>query len=176
MLRRLNVLVTSTIEASAPENIKPDPDSKTAAILVNGYNGLGLHRVMSVIKNFGKEFRNFVFIEIGVIDAGNFKGEEEIAHLKSKVNKDLDRYVSFMNQNSCYAQKFSSFGIDVVEEVEKVAQNVTARFPGIVFFGGQLIFEKETWVNRLLHNYTVFAIQKKLYQKGTPFVILPIQV
>lgn len=176
MLRRLNVLVTSTIEASAPENIKPDSDSKTAAILVNGYNGLGLHTVMSVIKNFGKEFRNFVFIEIGVIDAGNFKGEEEIAHLKSKVNKDLDRYVSFMNQNSCHAQKFSSFGIDVVEEVEKVAQNVTARFPGIVFFGGQLIFEKETWVNRLLHNYTVFAIQKKLYQKGTPFVILPIQV
>jgi hypothetical protein len=48
--------------------------------------------------------------------------------------------------------------------------------PDIVFFGGQLVFTKESLVVRWLHNYTVFAIQRSLYVYGIPFVILPIKV
>ncbi len=48
--------------------------------------------------------------------------------------------------------------------------------PDIVFFGGQLVFTKESLVDRWLHNYTVFAIQRSLYVYGIPFVILPIKV
>ena len=31
-------------------------------------------------------------------------------------------------------------------------------------------------MDRWLHNYTVFAIQRNLYVQGIPFVILPVKV
>ena len=179
MLRRLNSLVetaSSTIQGGPQASVKFDPRAKTAAILVNGFNGLGLHTLMGVIRYFGKEFKNFVFIQVGVIDAGNFKGTEQMDHLKVVVKKDLDRYVAFMNNNDCYAEGIYSVGTDVVEESQNLAESIMHRFPGIVFFGGQLVFPQDTLMNRLLHNYTVFSLQRRFYQKGIPFVILPIRV
>ena len=59
-----------------------NPAAKTAVLMVNGFNGLGLHTLFNVIRFFGSEFKNFVFIEIGIIDAGNFKGSDEMENLK----------------------------------------------------------------------------------------------
>ncbi|MCB9772418.1 MAG: APC family permease [Candidatus Omnitrophica bacterium] len=179
MLERLNVLVetaASVVSTNPNRVVALDTQAKTAAILVNGFNGLGLHTVMGVIRNFGKEFKNFVFIEVGVLDAGNFKGAVEVDSLKASVKNDLDRYIEFMNSHGFYAEKFSAFGTEIIAEAETVAKKVSKRFPGIIFFGGQLVFAEETFMNRLLHNYTVFSIQKRFYQQGIPFVILPIRV
>ena len=182
LLHRLNNLVQA---ASAPlkEAVKQtkttcefDPKAKTAILLVNGFNGLGLHTLFSVIRWFGAEFRNFVFIQIGVIDAGNFKGIEEVDRLKDQVKEDNQRYIEFLNQNGYYAEGISLFGIDVIDEIEKLAPSVLQRFPGAVFFGGQLVFPQESLLTRWLHNHTVFSLQRKLYQQGIPFVILPIRV
>ncbi len=181
LLRRLNILV-ETASSAIPDNPNPDtfakfdPQSKTATILVNGFNGLGLHTLMGVIRYFGQEFKNFVFIQIGVIDAGNFKGVQEVDRLKASVKKDLERYIAFMNKNGYFAESFSSVGTDAIEEIEKLAENVTRRYPGVVFFGGQLVFPEDTMITRLLHNYTVFSLQRRFYQKGIPIVILPIRV
>ena len=178
LLRRLNSLVEATAikPEGPPPVIKFDPQEKTAGILVSGFNGLGLHTLMGVIKNFGKEFKNFVFIQVGVIDAGNFKGTQEMDRLKESVQKDLNRYIEFMNNHGYYAEGFSSFGTEVVEEAESLSDGVVKRYPDIVFFGGQLVFPKDTFASRLLHNYTVFAIQRRFYKKGIPFMILPIRV
>jgi amino acid transporter len=178
LLRRLNALVDATgIKPDGiPTEIRHDPQGKTAGILVNGFNGLGLHTLMGVIKNFGKEFRNFVFIQVGVIDAGNFKGHQEMDRLKESVDKDLKRYVEFMNNHGYYAETFSSIGTEVVEEAENLIDIVAKRYPDIVFFGGQLVFPQDTFMSRLLHNYTVFSIQRRFYKKGIPFMILPIRV
>lgn len=180
MLRRLNSLV-ETASVSIPHNpgapvVEFDTEAKTAAILVNGFNGLGLHTLMGVVRNFGKEFKNFIFLQVGVVDAGNFKGADEVNRLKASVEKDLNRYVVFMKHNGYYAEGFSSVGTDVIEEIENLTLDVIRRYPGIVFFGGQLVFPKDTLMNRLLHNYTVFSVQRKCYQSGIPFVILPIRV
>jgi hypothetical protein len=67
-------------------------------------------------------------------------------------------------------------GVDVVEQINNAAVEILKRFPNAVFFGGQLIFPKDSILLPLLHNYTVFALQKKLYRQGIPFVILPIRV
>jgi hypothetical protein len=50
------------------------------------------------------------------------------------------------------------------------------RFPGVVFFGGQIVFEKETFLTRWLHNYTVFSLQRRLYNYGIPFMVMPVRV
>jgi hypothetical protein len=46
----------------------------------------------------------------------------------------------------------------------------------VKFFGGQLVFRKETFFTRFLHNYAVFSLQRRFYQQGLPLLILPIRV
>jgi hypothetical protein len=39
-----------------------------------------------------------------------------------------------------------------------------------------MVFQDESILTRWLHNYTVFELQRRLYQHGWPMLILPIQV
>jgi len=153
-----------------------DPKAKTAVLFVNGFNGLGLHTLFNIIRLFGGTFKNFVFVQIGVIDAGNFKGAEEVEHLETHSKEQVERYVAYMRQHGYYAEGHSAVGIDVVEEVTKMAPQILERFPQAIFFGGQLVFPEDTFFTRLLHNNIVFAVQRKFYHNGIPFVILPIRV
>ena len=180
LLHRLNGLVIAS-ESSEPARVSSaklelDPDAKTAVLLVNGFNGIGLHTLFGVIRLFGGVFRNFVFIQVGVLDAGNFKGTTEVTRLEGNIKEDLDRYVNFMNKQGYYAEGISVIGVDVVDEVQQMAPQILERFPNVVFFGGQLIFPDDSFVLRLLHNHTIFTLQKTLYRQGIPFLILPIRV
>ena len=158
----------------APE--KPDPKSKTAILLVNGFNGLGLHTLFSVIEFFGGTFKNFVFLQVGVVDAGNFKGASEVGRLEKQIQSELNQYVEFMKKNGYYAEGVYSVGTEVVEGAVKLTVDVLKRFPRGVLFGGQLVFSKDSTVSRWLHNYTAFAIQRRLYHEGIPVIILPIRI
>ncbi len=66
-------------------------------------------------------------------------------------------------------------GTDAAEEVVKMARDIMSRFPRTVFFAGRIVFPVESFVSRLLHNETGFAIQRRLHLAGVPMVILPIQ-
>lgn len=186
MLHRLDDLV-KVAEASCPikpersgggkeDTVKYDPRDKTAILLVNGFNGLGLHTLFSIIRLFGGTFKNFVFMQVGIVDAGNFKGAEEVSHMKVKVQEDLDRYVRYMRCHGYYAAGYSSFGTDVVEEVERLTPQILDRFPNAVLFGGQLVFPTTSFLSGVFHNYTIFAIQRRFYNQGVPVVVLPIRV
>lgn len=153
-----------------------DPNAKTAVVLVNGYNGLGMHTLLSIQRLFSGEFKNFVFVQVGMVDAGVFKGVEEMESLKSHIQADLDRYVRFVRQRGLHAEGVSSVGVDVVEEVVKLTPEIRRRFPKAIFFGGQLVFASDTFFTRMLHNYIVFAVQRQLYREGVAFVIMPIRV
>jgi amino acid transporter len=149
---------------------------KTAVILVNGFNGLGLHTLFTVIKLFGSSFKNYVFIQIGAIDAGNFKGVAELTKLESKIRKDSNHYVRFMTENGYHTEAYTAVGNDIVSEIENLTEVVKAKYTNSVFFGGQIVFKKETFTSRLLHNQIVFTVQRKLYQMGIPFLVLPIRL
>lgn len=181
LLLRLRSLVhtaeTSTDNLPTEMQAPPfDPKAKTAILFVNGFNGLGLHTLLNVMRLFGDTFKNFVFVQIGVVDAGNFKGEAEIEHLKTSAKDEVNRYVDFVKREGYYAKGYSSIGNDVVDEIEKIIPKLLERFPNMVCYGGQVVFPKDSLFTRWLHNYTVFAIQRVLYRQGIPFVILPIRV
>lgn len=185
LLHRLNNLVTVAESAeevllnpaiNIKQEAKVDPKAKTAVLLVSGFNGIGLHTLFGVIRLFGGVFKNFIFVQVGIVDAGNFKGVSEVGRLETEAKSDITRYVKFMNKQGFYAEGLFEVGTDVVEEVGNIAPRILKRFPNAVFFGGQLIFPKDSFAIRFLHNYTVFAMQKKLYREGIPFVILPIRV
>ena len=178
MLRHLNLLVESvSTEPKALEKIPVfNPAGRTAVVLVSGFNGLGLHTLFNVGRFFGKEFKNFIFVQIGVIDAGNFKGVDEVINLDAKIKKDLARYVEIMQRHGSYSEGLAYMGVDVLEEAEKVIAVVAKRFPHAVVFGGQLVFPRESLWTRWLHNGSVFLLQRKFYRSGIPFVVLPIRV
>jgi amino acid transporter len=155
---------------------KIDYDAKTAVLFVNGFSGTGLHTLFSIIRFFGGIYKNFVFVQIGVIDSGVFKGADEINDLKKNIGTDTERYVQYMRQNGYYAESITSVAIDVVEESINIAPKILERFPQSVFFTGQLVFPEDSLLTRWLHNYTSFAMQRKFYHIGLPIVILPIRV
>jgi amino acid transporter len=186
ILHRLDELV-NVAESSCPAfpgeqgtqkelKVRYDPQDKTAVLLVNGFNGLGLHTLFSIIRLFGGTFKNFVFIQVGVVDAGNFKGAEEMFRMKAEVRKELDRYVHYMRCHGYYAAGYSSFGNDVVDEIDRLMPEILERFPNAILFGGQLVFPKTTFLSGVFHNYTIFAVQRRFYSQGIPVVVLPIRV
>ena len=185
LLGRLDNLVTKPefsdaglLENTAAPAVEPncDPKGRTAVLLVSGFNGMGLHTLFNVIRLFGGVFKNFIFVQVGVLDVGNFKGVQEVGNLESQARNEVSRYVNLMKRNGFYAEGISEIGVDIVDEVMKITPKIIERFPTAMFFGGQLVFEKDSFVNRLLHNHIVFALQRKLYHQGVPFVILPIRV
>jgi amino acid transporter len=185
LLRRLDELVARAevfSEAAAAKRSADtpapafNPKAKTAVMFVSGFNGTGLHTLFNIVRLFGESFKNFIFVEVGILDVGTFKGPDEVGRLQTQISGDLDRYVRFMRNEGFYAEGMQDIGVDVAEEAGKMARVIQRRFPGAVFFGGKLVFPNDSALLRLLHNQIVFAVQKRLYQEGIPFVILPIRI
>lgn len=185
LLKRLDNLISvadfSRLEAvqqasNGHGKLEVSPTAKTAVVLVSGYNGLGLHTLFNILRLFKDNFKNFFFIQAGIMDAGNFKGAVEIERLKAHVQSEVNRYVSFMQSQGFCALGFSAIGIDVVEEVSALASEIYKKYPQAIFFGGEVVFPKDTFSTKMLYNHMTFAIQKKLYREGIPFLIMPIRV
>ncbi|MGA2017080.1 MAG: APC family permease [Opitutaceae bacterium] len=178
-LKRLDAIVEAAeIESGRPpaEPAVLDRKARTAVILVNGFNGLGLHTLLNVPRMFGDTFRNFVFVQVGSVDAGNFKGAADIDALREHTELEAGRYVQFATSRGYGSRSYTAVGYDVVGEVMKLARQAAADFPNNVFFAGQLLFTNETNITRWLHNHTVFTLQRRFFLSNLPFVILPIRV
>jgi len=153
---------------------EPDTGAKTAVILVNGYNGLGLHTLFNVLKLHGSDFKNYVFLQVGIVDAHVMRDHSELERLKDGIRASMDKYIALMRDRCAHAEAHWAVGTDVVHEILELAPDIKERFPRCVFFGGQLVFEKDTLLTRLLHNYVVFSLQRQIYKVGIPFMIMPI--
>ena len=179
-LHRLNELVAAALadDAIVVEKTPPpcDPNARTAVMLVNGFNGLGLHTLLAVVRMFPKVYQNFVFVQVGVLDAGNFKGAAEVENLREHSQQEVGRYVAYMGKRGFYTEAHLALGTDIVDEAAKLCDVIAEKFPQAQFFAGQLVFKDESMVTRWLHNHTVFELQRRLYQNGRAMLILPIQV
>lgn len=151
-------------------------DQPVAVMLVNGFTGMGIHTVLSVQNLFPHQFKNYLFLSVGVIDSENFKGVAEIDALKSQTETDLIKYVAFARQLGFRADFRYDIGTEAVEEVVALCESVRKDYPRSIFFLGQLVFENDRFYYRFLHNETAFAIQRRLQFGGLQAVVLPIRV
>lgn len=150
-----------------------DPELPTATVLVAGFGGVGIHTVLSVLRLFPGSFKNLVFLSVGVIDSGSFKGEEELSALRVRTDETLKKYIELAAKLGIPATSRHVLGTDVVAEAEQLCLSVAREFPRSTFFLGKVIFKDERWYHRFLHNETAFALQKRLEWNGAPMVILP---
>jgi hypothetical protein len=159
-----------------PATGDPDPAMPTAVLLVGGFGGLGVHSLMTTLRMFPGVFHQVIFISAGVMDSGNFKGVEEVEHLKARTQESLDRYVAVARRLGLKSTSLMLVGTDPVNECEELCLQAAQRFPRATFFAGQLVFQREKWYHRLLHNDTAFALQRRLHWQGLPVLILPARV
>jgi amino acid transporter len=175
-LRRLDDILTNI---PPPEKVAPpkkQPSKPAAILMVNGYNGMGVHSFLAIHRFFPGHFKNFVFMSTGVIDADRFKDKAELDALENRIQSDLDKYVDMARDMGLYAESHMNMETDVIDGLETLCNKVAADWPKKVYFTGQLAFEGESFWTRFLHNQTSFALQRRLLFSGLEVVILPIRV
>jgi hypothetical protein len=176
-LQKLDQTLGQLSLPSGPPNGAPlDMAQPTAVILVGRYGGLGIHTMLNALRFAPSYYRNLVFVSIGVVDSGNFKGAGAVEELKLATEQSLGRYVDAARQLGLPATSYMALGTDVVDELERVCLAVAKDFARATFFAGQLVFQQESWFQRLLHNQTAFALQRRLHFAGVTMVILPSRV
>jgi hypothetical protein len=160
-----------------PASTAPMPNGDpAAAILVNSYGGVGIHTTLNVLRAFPGHFRGLVFLSVGVVDSGEFKGEGAVDDLRRRTEDMLARYAALARALGVPATYRLGIGTDVVDEAERLCLVTAREFPRVTFFAGKLIFQRERWWQRLLHNETALALQKRLQWAGRTMVTMPIRV
>ncbi|MBI4833389.1 MAG: APC family permease [Planctomycetes bacterium] len=177
--RKLAMLYTHLSSMPRVTEVLPgavDKTQPTAAVLVGGYNGLGIHTVFAAFREFPNQFKNVVFLSVGAVDSGIFKGEDMIERLKNQTEDDLKKYVELMHGQGMPADYRMAVGTDVVAELEKLCLDLSKEFSHVTFFAGQLVFQQERWYHPMLHNETAFILQKRLQLSEHTLVIMPARI
>jgi hypothetical protein len=67
-------------------------------------------------------------------------------------------------------------GLDPVQEATRLCIQLSRDYPRVVFFAGKLIWKRETWIQRILHNETAYQVERRLHWKGLAMSVLPVRV
>jgi hypothetical protein len=154
----------------------PDPKRPVAILLVGGYSGLGRHALLTLLRMFPGHFGGVIFVSVAVVDSETFKGADQMAALERRTRRSLLQYERYAQTLEVPAASALAMGTEVAVEVEKIAADLTERYPQALFVAGQLIFEEDTIWNRVLHNETAFMVQKRLQHRGLPMVVVPVRL
>lgn len=154
----------------------PERSAPTACFLVGGSRGGGIYALKWVMEHFPGHFRNFVFISARAVDVQSFGGKENLKLMQQESTVNLRYFVNYCHSHGWPAKSKIAFGIDSAEEIMKLAEEVRAEFPNTIFFTSKLVFPKENWFVRILHNQTALAMQNRLHLRGMQMVILPMKV
>jgi len=175
-LKRLDQILTA-LPVSSPTKILPVQKKKpTAVLLVGSYSGLGIHSLLTIMKLFPRYYANVVFMSVGVVDSATFQGVEEVDRVREQTEEALRKYVELARGMGIPADHRMSMGTEAVSECQRLAAEIAKEYERSMFFAGKLIFEREKWWDRLLHNETANQIQRRLQFDGLPMVILPVRV
>ena len=102
--------------------------------------------------------------------------EPDQTSLEKHTQDNLARYVEVAHKLGIPARSAYRIGTDVVEQVSELCCELSRQYPRAVFFAGEVVFDEPRWFDRLLHNDTAYAIQRRLRFAGVTVVILPVRL
>jgi len=175
-LKRLDQILTALPVGSPGKPLEIQKKKPTAVLLVGGFSGLGIHSLLTIMKLFPRYFANVVFMSVGVVDSATFQGVEEVDRVREQTEDALRKYVDLARGMGIPADYRMSMGTEAISESEQLAAEVAKEYERSMFFAGKLIFERERWWDRLLHNETAYQLQRRLQFAGLPMVVLPVRV
>jgi amino acid transporter len=168
----LNLLVQDTMVEQDEET--PQPVRREVALFVNRYDGLGLHSLSGIRSLFGKDLTRLTFLSVVQVGSDQFRNEKHIAQLRAAREQDLQRYEAMARSWGVETESHYALGTDVVEELEKLAVGVATDRPDTLFVAGQVVFQRETFTRRLLHNDVAFNLQRRLVYRSLNVLVLPV--
>ena len=175
-LERLNSIMEALPSSAVTKPPPIDRKKPTAVLLVGGYGGMGVHALLTIQKLFPGHFRNIIFVSIGVIDAATMKGVQEVDRLREQTKESLGNYVELAHRFGLAAESRMAIGTDVLDEGDELCSAIAAEFPKALFFLGKLIFERERFYQRILHNETAYQLQRRLQFAGLNTMVLSVRV
>jgi amino acid transporter len=175
-LKRLEAVFDDLPAPMSRTSLDVDAKGATAVLLVGGYNGIGVHALLTIQRLFPGHFSNVVFASVGVIDAATMKGVEEVERLRETTERSLREYVALAERFGFAAEYRLAIGTDVLDQGEDLCRALAREFSRPVFFLGKLIFERERFFQRMLHNETAYQLQRRLQFRGLNAMVLPVRV
>ncbi len=170
------ILEASPLSEEKFEPAKLDPKAPTAVLTVSDFSGYGLHHILAIQRLLPGYFKNFIFVSVGVLDSGNFKGGEAVEDLEKSKRAQLAKYVAWSRQHGLEADSRFAIGTEAIETLEKSIVDLSREYPRMIVFTGKLIFKEQRWYQPILHNETASAIQRRLQFNGVQVVVLPVRV
>jgi amino acid transporter len=155
---------------------EPDPRKPTAVLLVGKFGGLGVHSMLSIQRTLPDYFANLIFVSVAVHDSGTFKGTAEVDAQRRVVEEDAQKYVALARSLGWNSSYRTGEGLDPVHEATRLCIELSRDYPRVMFFAGKLIWKRETWMQRILHNETAYQVERRLHWKGLAMSVLPVRV
>ena len=175
-LRKIDALFEDVHFGSNAKPPKIDYEGPTAVFMVGSSRGGGMHALLWVQRMFPQHFRNFVFINSRAVDAHAYGGAQDMEAMKVEANVALRYFENFCHSNGLAAKSYLSFGTDPIDGFVELAARVREDFPNSIYFTSQLVFERDNFLIRLLHNQAALVMQQRLHLAGMQMVILPMKV
>lgn len=148
----------------------------TAVVFVGKNVSVDMHTLLSIIRIFPRYFKNFIFVSAGIVDVKSFTGQKSLEKMQQQVDENLSYFVNYCHQYGMAAEGISDFGTDTVEILITLSEKIIEKYSNSIFFAGKLIFERDNWITRLLHNETATTLQRYLHFMGKELVIMPMKI
>jgi amino acid transporter len=177
-LKRLDDILVNVPRPEKPAAIpeKLAVGEPTAVILAGSFNGFGVHTFFSVEKLFPKIFKRYVFVSVGELDTGRFKGIGEVENLRKSTEEAMKKYVKMANDFGFYAESRCDVSVDTIETLIDICTKLNGEYPQTVFFVNKLVFKNENMLTSFLHNDTAFRLHRRLALEGKQLVVMPVRV
>ncbi|MGH8567102.1 MAG: amino acid transporter, partial [Gammaproteobacteria bacterium] len=92
------------------------------------------------------------------------------------IENTLRYFTVYCHRHGLAATARSAYGADPGAELERLAAAAMDEFPHSVCFAAKLVFERESWLTRILHNQTALSVQRLLNLQGRSMVIIPLKL
>ena len=104
------------------------------------------------------------------------KGVEEVDRVRLRTEEALQRYVDLAHRLRLAADYRMDVGTEAVSVAEQLCVEIAKEYPRAVVFAGKLVFQRERWFQRVLHNETAYVLQRRLQFQGMSAMVLPVRV
>jgi hypothetical protein len=135
-----------------------------------------MHALLWMHKMFPNYFRSFIFVNARTVAPLRHGGREEVEALKVEANSALSYLVNFCHSKGWAAKSYLPFGTDPVDKFTRLAERVSTEFPNSMLFASMLIFCRDNWFVRLLHDQAALVLQRHFHLRGLQMVILPMKI
>lgn len=153
-----------------------NPDAHTAVLFIGKSAGVGMHTLLWIYRLFPQQFKNFIFVSVGVVDVKNYGVDQSLDVMQKKINATLSYFVQFVHRKGNSAYAICDFDTDPVAKMTEIAENLYRENSSTIFFASNLVFSHDNWLLRKLHNETAFAVQRRLHTQGIMMMILPMSL